>query len=307
MPTGLLYLLVILIWGSSWIGIAYQLGPVPAEVSIGYRFVLSSLMLVAFCIVTRRSLRFPPRAHLFMVAQGLSLFCLNYLMFYWAAADLTSGLMAIVFSTMTVMNLVNAALFFRQPIDRRVTAGALLGLIGLSCVFWPEIADFNADSRALAGLGLALVGTYLASLGNMVSVKLKALEIPVVQSNAIGMAYGAAASLLLAWGQGLPFTYDPRPVYSVSLLLLALFASVIGFTCYLTLVQRLGAGRAAYTTVLFPVVALAISTLAEGYHWTVLAVAGIALVLCGNLLVLRRGRPTAGAVPARPANSTTQS
>lgn len=305
MSTGLLYVLVVLIWGSSWIGIEYQLGVVPAGLSIAYRFALSSLMLVAFCLLTRRTLRFSPRAHLLMAGQGLSLFCLNYLMFYWSAGYLSSGLMAIVFSTMTVMNLINGAILFRQPIDRRITIGALLGLAGLSCVFWPEIAGFDGNSRAMIGLGLALAGTYLASLGNMVSVKLKAVEIPVIQSNAIGMTYGALASLLLAWLSGDRFTYDPHLGYSISLLMLALFASVIGFTCYLTLVQRLGAGRAAYTTVLFPVVALAISTVVENYHWTTLAVLGIVLVLGGNLLVLRRRG--ASIAPAKPGTLTAQS
>ncbi|MDY0881369.1 DMT family transporter [Dongia soli] len=303
MSTGLLYFLVVLIWGSSWIGIEYQLGVVAPELSIAYRFLLSSVMLAGFCLATRRSLRFSWRAHLLMAAQGLTLFCLNYLMFYWSAGYLTSGLMAIVFSTMTVMNLINGAILFRHPIDRRVGAGALLGLIGLSCVFWPEIAGFDASSTAMIGLLLSLAGTFLASLGNMVSVKLKAEEIPVIQSNTIGMAYGAIGSLLLAVIGGASFAYDPHPSYSISLFMLALFASVIGFTCYLTLVQRLGAGQAAYTTVLFPIVALGISTFVENYHWTILAVIGIALVLCGNLLVLRRR----GAVRLRRIGSPAQS
>ncbi|HEX9447102.1 MAG TPA: DMT family transporter [Dongiaceae bacterium] len=288
MPTGLLYLIVVLIWGSSWIGIAYQAGPVPALVSIGYRFLLSSALLMLFCTVSGRPLRFSLRDHGWMLLQGLSLFCLNYLMFYWSAKDLTSGLLAIIFSIMSVMNLANGAIFFGQRIDRRVAIGAVFGLAGLSCVFWPEIAKADASSATLTGLGLSLFGTYCASIGNLVSVKLKTRNIPVIQRNAIGMGYGALVALIISAVAGSTFAVDTRPSYLISLFLLALFASVIGFSCYLTLVQRIGAGRAAYSAVLFPVVALTISTILEGYRWTGLAVLGIVLVLCGNLIVLRR-------------------
>jgi drug/metabolite transporter (DMT)-like permease len=289
MPTGLLYLCVVLIWGSSWIGIEYQAGPVPALLSIGYRFLLASAMLVAFCLVTRRSLRFSRGDHAWMVLQGLSLFCLNYLMFYWSAQDLTSGLLAIIFSTMSMMNLVNGAIFMRQKIDARVALAAVIGLGGLCCVFWPEVSGADADSKTLTGIGLSLIGTYLASLGNLVSVKLRARTIPVVEGNAISMGYGAIAAIVVSLLSGSSFVFDGRPSYLLSLILLALFASVIAFNFYLTLVQRIGAGRAAYSAVLFPLVALTISTLVEGYHWTGLAVLGIVLVLCGNVIVLRRG------------------
>jgi drug/metabolite transporter (DMT)-like permease len=289
MPTSLLYVCVVLIWGSSWIGIEYQVGQVPALLSIGYRFLIASLLLVLFCVISGRSLRYHWRDHRWMALQGLSLFCLNYLLLYWSAHNLTSGLIAIVFSTMSVMNLINGAIFFRQRIDRRVALGAGVGLIGLCCVFWPEIAKADAGAHTLTGLGMSLIGTYFSSIGNIVSVKLKARAIPVISSNAIGMGYGAIASLVASSLTGGVFTVDTRPSYLISLVLLALFASVIGFSCYLTLVQRIGAGRAAYSAVLFPLVALTISTFLEGYHWTGLAMLGIVLVLCGNVIVLRRG------------------
>jgi drug/metabolite transporter (DMT)-like permease len=295
MPTGLLYLCVVLIWGSSWIGIEYQAGPVPALLSIGYRFLLASGMLLAFCCVTRRSLRFSRGDHGWMVLQGLTLFCLNYLMLYWSARDLTSGLLAIVFSTMSMMNLVNGAIFMGQKIDGRVALAAIIGLGGLCCVFWPEVSGADANGGTLTGLGLSLIGTYFASLGNLVSVKLRARAVPVVEGNAVSMGYGAAAAILVSLLSGSGFVFDSRPSYLLSLFLLALFASVIAFNFYLTLVQRIGAGRAAYSAVLFPLVALTISTVVEGYHWTGLAVLGIVLVLCGNILLLRRGTARAKA------------
>lgn len=293
MPITLLYALIVAIWGSSWIGITYQLGVVAPELSIAYRFLLSAGMLVVYCAVTRRRLGFGPRDHLFFAAQGLTLFSLNYLLFYVAAGYVTSGLLAVAFATITVMNIANGALFFRTPVDARVVVGAAAGIAGLACVYWPEIVGVELSHAALIGLGLSLLATYSASLGNMVSVRHKARAIPVIESNAIGMAYGAGFALLFALARGAPLAFDMSWGYAVSLVYLALFGSVIGFGAYLTLLQKIGADRAAYSSVLFPLVALGLSTWLEGYRWTPLAAVGVALVLAGNLIVLRRRRPRA--------------
>lgn len=299
MPTSLLYASVVAIWGSSWLGIRFQLGTVPPELSIAYRFLLAAGLLVAFCLATGRRLRFGPRDHLFFAAQGLSLFSLNYLLFYWATGYVTSGLVAVVFSTITVMNIGNGALLFGSRIDRRVALAACGGMIGLALVYWPEVVGVELSREALTGLGLSLVATYSASLGNMVSVRHKARAIPVVESNALGMSYGAAFALVLALGRGEALVFDTSPGYVVSLVYLSLFASVIGFGAYLTLLQRIGADRAAYTSVLFPLVALGLSTVVEDYRWTPLAALGVALILAGNLVVLRRPKPAAVAPTQR--------
>ena len=298
MPTFLLYGLTVLIWGTSWFAITLQTGVVPVEISIAYRFLLAAAMLIVFCLATGRRLRYRLVDHLFMAAQGICLFSLNYILFYRASFDMPSGLMAICFSTITLMNIANGALFFRTTVEARVFMGALLGLAGLGLVFWPEIAGFGLHSRAGIGLALSLVATASASLGNMVSVRHKRAAIPVIESNAIGMAYGALCSLGIALAQGEPVLYDPRLAYSAALVYLALFASVIGFGCFLTLVQRVGADKAAYSSVLFPIMALALSTWLEGYRWTPLAALGVALVLLGNVLVLIR-RPLRRKPPKR--------
>ncbi len=290
MPVWALYFLVIAIWGSSWYGIEQQLGVVAPQVSLAYRFLLSAVILIAFCVATKRSLRFSPRAYLLMAAQGLCLFCGNYILFYFAGSHLVSGLMAVCFSTISLMNILNLGLIFRQPVDGRALVAAIVGLTGLGFVFYPELEQSGLGSSPVVGLGLSLLATYLASLGNMVSVKLKALSVPVLESNTIGMSFGALFCILFAILAGVSFNYDSRPAYTVSLIGLALFATVIGFGCYLSLVQRIGAARAGYSSVMFPVVALTLSTLLEGYHWSGLAGLGVALVLSGNLLVLWRRR-----------------
>ncbi len=302
MPTPALYLITVLIWGTSWYAMELQLGVVALELSVVYRYLIAAGFLLLFCLATGRRLRFGRVAHGYMAAQGLLLFSLNYLLFYWAATYLVSGLLAVCFSTIVVMNIVNGALFFRQPVDPIVAVAALLGLGGLGLVFWPEIAGVELSHAAAFGLLLSLVATYAASLGNMISVRYKQLGIPVIESNALGMAYGALFTLLVVLVRGVPITFDPSPAYVGSLLYLALFGSVIGFGSYLTLVQRIGADRAAYTSVLFPVVALGMSTLLEGYRWSLPAACGVALVLAGNLLVLARPRRAAAPpVPLRTA------
>lgn len=293
MPVALLYTAVVAIWGSSWVGIHYQIGVVAPDLSIAYRFVLAAGLLIAFCLISRRSLRFSRRNHLFFATQGLTLFSLNYLLFYVAASYVASGLMAVAFSTITVMNIANGALLFRQRIDRGVAVGAVAGIAGLALVYWPEIAGVELSHEALLGLGLSVAATYSASLGNMISVRHKTHAIPVIESNAWGMGYGAAFAMAFALLRGAPPAFDWSWSYTLSLVYLALFASVFGFGAYLTLLQRIGADRAAYSSVLFPLVALALSTVVEGYRWTPLAAIGVVLVLSGNLVVLRRPKPRA--------------
>jgi drug/metabolite transporter (DMT)-like permease len=231
-------------------------------------------------------MRFNRGQHLWMALQGLMLFCLNYLIFYWATAELTSGLIAVIFSTIVLMNIVNSALFFRKPIDASMVAGAVIGLLGIALVFWPEIANLRQSDGAVKGLVLSILGTFIASLGNMISARNQRQRLPVIQGNAFGMAYGAVILFLFAAGQGLPFVYENTLSYNLSILYLALFGSVLAFGSYLTLLGRIGPEKAAYATVLFPLVALGISTLFEGYQWSVLAASGVALVVMGNVLVI---------------------
>ena len=263
----------------------------PDEVAIAQRYLLSAVMLVGYCLLTRRSLRFSRRDHLFMALQGFFLFCINYILFYWAAAYLVSGLLAVCFSTITVMNIANGALFFRRRVEPKVALAALLGLIGIGLVFWPELAKVDLSRTAAIGLALSLVATYAASLGNMVTVRHQGAGIPVLEANTIGMSYGALFTLIIVVARGVPFEFVWTASYLGALFYLAFFASIIGFGAYLTLIERIGADRAAYTGVLFPIVALGVSTVLENYQWTASAVIGVLLVLAGNLLVLARRRP----------------
>jgi len=290
MSTLSLYLTTVLIWGSTWYAIKLQLGVVTPEISVAYRFFIAAIILCVWCLVRRKNMRFSFLDHGWMALQGLFLFCTNYAVFYVATGHLTSGLVSVVFSTIVFWNILGSRVFFGTLVSNRVLGGTLLGISGLAMVFWPEIANLQDRSSAALGLGLCLIATLLASFGNLTSVRNQNQGLPVLQTNAYGMAYGAAFMALYGLVVGLNFSWDGAPVYIGSLLYLAIFGSILAFGAYLTLLGRIGAGRAGYAAVLFPVVALTLSVFLEGYIFTPVATLGVIFVLGGNVLALTKTR-----------------
>jgi drug/metabolite transporter (DMT)-like permease len=284
----LLYLITVFIWGSTWLAITFQLGQVDPALSIAYRFGLAALILLIYSRLRRLSLRFSVREHFFIALQGLLLFSLNYILVYLAELYLTSGMVAIIFSTVVFLNVFFGALLLGDAIQPRVLAGASVGLLGLVLIFWPELRAFSLDNERALGLLLAATSTVSASLGNIVSARNQRHGLPVIQVNAIGMAYGTLFMTLLVLLRGAPLRFEPTPGYVLSLLYLAVFGSVVAFGSYLTLIGRIGPGRAGYATVLFPVIALILSTLFEGLRWDLVGGLGAALVVAGNMLALLR-------------------
>ena len=284
----LLYVVTVLIWGSSWLAIKYQLGSVDPMVSVAYRFLLASAISWLYCRFSGRLMRYSLRDHGFMFLQGASLFALNYWLFYLSELTLTSGLAAVIFSTIVVMNMMNGVLFLKNRLELRVVLGAGIGLFGIIVVFWPEVTDFESGSENLFAVSLAVLATLLASVGNIASARNQRKGIPVVQANTFGMTYGALLMLVLSGATGREFTFEVTLPYVSSLVFLSVFASIIAFWTYLTLLGRVGVERAAYATLFFPLVALGFSTVFEDYQWTASAGIGILLILAGNLLILKR-------------------
>lgn len=282
------YVMTVLIWGTTWLGIKFQLGSVDPMVSVAYRFSLAAALLMIFCRVTGRKMRFEPVDHIFMAMQGFFLFSVNYWLFYLCEKYIASGLAAVAFSTIVFMNVINGAVFLKSPIKPRVVAGSIVGLAGILLVFRPELSSFQLSDEGLFGLGLGLAATFMASVGNIISARNQKKQIPVIQANAYGMTYGALMMVFLSLVTGKPIGFEPSLLYVGSLIYLALFGSIIAFGCYLTLIGRIGADRAAYATLLFPLVALELSAVFEGYRWTPLAFAGIVLIMTGNLMIIKR-------------------
>lgn len=281
-----LYLVTVLIWGSTWLAIKFQLGVVAPELSIAFRFALAALLLFVFSWFRRLPLHFSIKTHGFFALQGFLLFSLNYILVYLAEGYLTSGLVAIIFSFIIVLNVVFGTIFLGNPVRPQVIIGAALGLAGLALVFLPELSSLSLSSQKVLGIVLALVSTVSASLGNVVSARNQRHGVPVIQTNAYGMLYGASFMLVLALVRGAQLQFDPSTGYVLSLFYLAIFGSVLGFGCYLTLLGRIGLDRAAYVTVLFPVIALLLSTIFEGLSWGIYQLVGVVLILFGNAFVL---------------------
>ncbi len=283
-----LYVITVLVWGSTWIAIKYQLGSVDPMVSVIYRFGLAAVVLIIFCKIRGLSLKFSLKEHFFMAVLGLFLFSLNYWLVYLAEVYLTSGLVAVMFSSIVFFNIANGAIFLGAPLERKMMAGALMGVIGILFIFMPEIKSYELSGKGGVGIVLGFSSVLLASFGNIASARNTKNNIPVIQANAFGMGYGTLVLILAAVFLGKDFSFSFSIPYVGSLVFLSVFGSIIAFGSYLTLVGSIGADKASYAIMVVPVVALIISSFAEGYIWNFSAVVGLILVLGGNLLALQK-------------------
>jgi len=286
MSNAVLYVITVLVWGSTWLAIEFQLGVVAPEVSIVYRYAGASLLLFAWSRVRGLRLAFSLRDHAWFFLLGLLLFGVNYVLAYRAQIYISSALTAIAFSTLLWMNIINARIFFGVRAGRRVLFGALLGVAGIFTLFAPQIGELAFSDTVFYGSFLAVIGALVASFGNMVSQGAQRSNLPVVQSNAWGMFYGTLITAAIAISEGHEFVFEWSAAYLGSLLYLTVFGSIVAFGAYLTLLGRIGAHKAGYAMVMFPVVALILSVLFEGLEVDATIIVGTVMVLAGNLFVL---------------------
>ena len=284
---GLLYAVTVFGWSTSWIAMKAQVGVVAPEVSLLWRFLVAAGCMWIWVAARRDRLIFPWREQIGFAGLGLFLFSTNFALFYSGASVLPSGLLSVVFSLASLGNLAMGWIFFRIRLSGRVVIGGLLGFCGVAAMFGDKIAGTQVAPGTAAGLGLCVAGTTCFCLGNQISSLVQRRGVPVLVASAWGMSWGCVFLLAGALVRGSRFEYLPTTAYTVSLLWLAIVSSVAAFWAYLTLLGRIGAARAGYSTVMFPVFALAISTVFENYHWTASAGLGLGLVLAGNLFVLR--------------------
>ncbi|WP_019027338.1 DMT family transporter [Colwellia piezophila] len=306
MSNNLLYVITVIIWGSTWIAINYQLGDVAPVVSIVYRFGLAALIMFAYCRYKKLPLSFSAKQHIQLFAFGLTLFGCNYYLLYNAQAHINSALTSIAFSTLMIVNILNARLWFKTHISRQVYLGGALGLVGIVTLFWPQISNVQLGDSTLLGLGLCMVGVLFASTGNMISIKNQHNNMPVLPATAWGMLYGSFFMLVLALVQGQSFNFSFTFEYISSLLYLSIFGSVIAFGCYLTLLARIGAHKASYATIMFPAVAVVISSFVEGFTWDSFTYVGLSLMLAGNLVVLAKSPKKRSSKKSDQATSLTE-
>ncbi|MAP89541.1 MAG: DMT family transporter [Candidatus Thioglobus sp.] len=284
----ILYFIVLLAWGSSWFAISFQLGDVAPQVSIAWRFLLASFMLFIWCYARGLKLSFSWRAHSSWLLLGFFLFCVNYICAYFGTFYLASGLVCLIFSTLTLFTVFNGFIFFKKPIRLPILFGAIVGILGLSIIFSNEISntDWSLESGIVKGFLWMLLATFFASIGMLLSGQMQARKMPLVQSNAFSMLYGSLIIVTYVSVSDISFSFSTSYSYVISLIYLSLVASVIGFGVYLKLVGNIGADKASYVNIFTPTIALFLSTLFENYQWSWTGLVGVALIIIGNIIVL---------------------
>lgn len=278
---------VVLIWGTSWLAIKFQLGTVSPLVAITYRFIGSSLLLMLFCRFTGRSLHFSVRDHFYLAAQGLFSFSIAFWCVYQAEVYLASGLVAVIVSGVIILNVFNAALWLGERIEARTLLAALLGIGGMVLIFWPEVKQLDLRDQSVIGLAYGLCAVIIFSFGNIIVERNSKNKFPLVQTTAFSMLYGALFMSLLALIFGASFSFDISPAFTVSLLYLIIPGSMVAYTLFFGLIAKLGASRASYASILVPCIALFLSALFEDYAWPSLSAVGLVLMLAGNCIILR--------------------
>lgn len=281
----LLYAVATLIWGSTWLAITFQYGVVPPSASVAYRFLIAGLILLVWSALRRDRLRFTARELGWAGLQGVLLFGASYVFVYEAERHIASGLMAVLNSAMLFFNLLGMRMAFGQELTRKSMLGAALGLLGIVMVFWPEIAATQSVSN-WTGIACGATAALLASLGNLVAQHNRNASIPLLPGLAYGMLIGGACTLAFTLLRDGSLVFDTRPAYVAALLYLAVFGSVLAFAAYLTLMGRIGAGRAGYIAVAVPILALLLSAMFEDYEWRVWTVAGVVSAVFGNVVML---------------------
>ena len=283
-----LFIACVFIWGSTWIAITFQLGEVSPVLSVAYRFTLASLMLGAFCVWRKLPMKLPGHVHIKMAMVGLCLYTLDYSFLYESQKYIVSAVVALMSSCIIYINVVLRRLLLNKPIRFPVVLGATLGLVGMVMIFLPEFSKVSTDGLLSLGITLALISFFFASLGNVISERILDHGTPVIQMNFWAMTYGLVFLYSSAWFSGAEFVLPESADYYWSLLYLALFGSVLAFGAYMKLVQQIGSDKAAYVVLMYPIVALLLSTLFEGYVWTVQALIGVLIVLLGNAVAMEK-------------------
>lgn len=286
MNNGVLFAVCTLIWGSTWIAITYQIGHTAETLAVAWRYTLAALCLGLFCVVRGLPFKLPLHIHIKMAGVGFFLYCLNYTLLYMAQAHIISALLALMSSSIIYFNVVLRRWWLKQPIRLEVLVGATLGLAGIVCMFVPEFSKVSMDAALAAGVSIAFVSFLSASIGNVISERILTSGTPVIQMNFYAMSYAMVMLYITAWVTNETLVVPTAPEFYISLLYLALFGSVLAFGSYMKLLKQIGADKAAYVVLVYPIVALVISTFFEGYTWSWLSVLGVVVVLVGNAIAM---------------------
>lgn len=279
-----------LAWGTTWFAITLQLGVVDPVVSIVYRFGLASALLFAWCLARGETLALTRAQHAAAFGVGLFTFAIDYAFVYWAEERVTSAVVAVVFAALAFVNLAVFRVVFGQRAPLIAWGAAGLGIAGVALLSWEEIVTAQMGERALIGVGLTFAGVFAAAVGNVFARRGEVAGATVAASTGWAMFYGAGLLALFALATGRAWTFEPSWSYVASLLHLSMVGSVIAFFLYYGLARRRGYATASYIAALTPPLAMLVSSLFEAKSWGALALGGVALVIAGQVLLLRARR-----------------
>jgi drug/metabolite transporter (DMT)-like permease len=297
--TGLLFAGCALIWGTTWLAIKFQLDALGPEAGVAIRFLSAAALLALYCLARGIRLGFPARLHRIFLLQGLAGFSLSYLAVYHAEQYLVSGLVAIGYAASPLANLLLSRMAFGTPMSRRVAAGGMLGLIGVVLIFLQELGRVSVSHELLIGAVLTMSAVLLSGVAGLAATRYHQLDVGGWAPLAWAMFYGGAVTTLIGLAAGRSFAIAWSPKFAGSLAFLVVGGSILAFGAYFAVMRRIGLARASYVGVMSTVIAIIISSLAEGFHWTVWTLLGVALALAGNALALL----TPGSPPARSVES----
>jgi drug/metabolite transporter (DMT)-like permease len=275
-----------LVWGTTWLAITFQVNELHVMFSVGLRFALAAIVIGIWCLFATVSLHLPLKEHGLIAVAGVLLYTLDYSFLYAAQQHMISALLAVLSSTVIYFNVILRRLFMAKPVRTEVVIGATIGMLGILLIFLPEFEAFSRQENIAFGLLLAMTSFFCAACGNVVSEKILSGKVQVLQMNFWAMTYGMIVTTIIAFGSGAEFIVPTKPSYYYSLLYLAIFGSVIAFGAYMLLLKQIGADRSAYVVLVYPIVALLISTLFEAYIWTTSAIFGAFIVLIGNAIAM---------------------
>ena len=282
----LLFIACVLIWGSTWMALTFQVGEVDPVVAVAWRFSIAVVCSGLWILLSRRSFSMPLRIHLKAASVGFFLYTLDYSFLYAAQQYMISALLAVLSSSVIYFTVILRRVLLKKPMRLEVIMGASLGLVGIVCIFLPEFAKMSLQEGLALGLLWAAISFLCASIGNIISENILEEGTPVIQMNFYAMGYG----LIFMYGFGLisgaSYQLPQNNDFYFALLYLALFGSVLAFGAYMKLLQRIGSDKSTYVVLVYPIVALGLSTLFEGYVWTGLAAFGVVMVLVGNAIAM---------------------
>jgi len=282
-----------LIWGTTWYAITFQLGAVDPVVSVVLRFGLASGLLALMVKATGGSLKMTRSQHLMTAGQGLFSFAISYAFVYGAEEKIASAVVAVIFATLAFLNLILFRVLSRQKASSASWMGAGLGVAGVAVLSAGEVLGAGLGAHAVAGISFAVIAVVASAFGNWFAFRAQGAGATVLAGTAWAMAYGTGALILYSLATGVSWQVAWSPAYVLSLLYLAVFGSVVAFALYFTIARLRGHALASYVSALTPPIAMLVSVSFEGAQFGWWALAGLGLVLGGQVCLIKAPKKSA--------------